>query len=174
MRGHRVFYAKGHHMKTLLLMRHAKSSWKKKSLLDIERPLSPRGEKDAPAMGRLLRKKELVPDLIIASPAVRARLTAEAVAEKSHYEKDVLFIDKLYMAEAPEILAALASLPEEVNSVLLIGHNPGLEYTLQLLTGKIVSLPTATIAYIKLPLEHWSELNGDCKGEFEKVWRPKD
>ena len=161
-------------MKTLLLMRHAKSSWKQKDLPDIERPLSSRGEKDAPAMGRLLRKKELVPDLIIASPAVRARLTAKVVAEKSHYEKDILFIDKLYMAETPEVLGALTSLPDEVNSVLLIGHNPWLEYTLQLLTGKIQSLPTATIAYISLPVDHWSELNGDTRGELEKVWRPKD
>ena len=131
-------------MKKLLLMRHAKSSWKKKNLADIERPLSQRGEKDAPAMGRLLRKKELVPDLIMASPAARARQTAQAVAEKSHYQKEILFIDKLYMAEAPEVLGALASIPDEVNSVLLVGHNPGLEYVLQVLTGKIESLPTAT------------------------------
>ncbi len=160
-------------MKTLLLMRHAKSNWKKE-LTDIERPLSPRGEKDAPAMGRLLKKKGLVPDLILTSPAVRARLTAEEVAKKSHYEKDILCIDKLYMAEAPEVIGALTSLPDEVNCVLLIGHNPGLEYTLQLLTGKIQSLPTATIACISLPVNHWSELNGDTRGELEKVWRPKD
>ena len=161
-------------MKKLLLMRHAKSSWKKKNLADIERPLSPRGEKDALAMGRLLRKKDLVPDLIIASPAVRARQTAQAVAEKSHYPKEVLFIETLYMAEAPEILGALASLPDEVNSVLLVGHNPGLEYILQVLTGKIESLPTATIAYLSLPVSHWPEITGNIKGEFEKVWRPKD
>ena len=155
-------------------MRHAKSSWKQDDLADIERLLSPRGEKDAPEMGRLLRKKKLVPDLIMASPAVRARLTAEAVAKKSHYEKDILFIDKLYMAEAPEILGALASLPDEINCVLLIGHNPGLEYTLQLLTGKIESLPPATIANISLPITHWAELTGETRGELEKVWRPKE
>ena len=125
-------------------------------------------------MGRLLRKKELLPDLIMASPAVRARLTAEGVAKKCHYEKDILYVDKLYLAETPEVLGALASLPDAVNSVLLIGHNPGLEYTLQLLTGKIESLPTATIAFISLPIAHWVELNADTRGEFEKVWRPKD
>ena len=161
-------------MKTLLLMRHAKSSWKQDGLADIERQLSPRGEKDAPEMGRLLRKKELVPDLIMASPAVRSRLTAEAVAKKSHYEKDILVIDKLYMAEAPEILGALAGLPDEINCVLLVGHNPGLEYTLQLLTGKIEPLPTATIANISLPITHWADLNAETRGELEKVWRPKD
>jgi phosphohistidine phosphatase len=161
-------------MKTLLLMRHAKSSWKKKDLPDIERPLAPRGEKEAQAMGRLLRKKKRVPDLIISSPAVRARLTAEAVAKKSHYEKEVLFFDKLYMAETPEILGALTGLPDEAESILVIGHNPGLEYTLQLLTGKIESVPTATIAVISLPVDHWAELNGDTRGELEKVWHPKE
>lgn len=161
-------------MKTLLLMRHAKSSWKQKDLPDIERPLNSRGEKDAPAMGRLLRKKEMVPDIILSSPAVRARLTAEAVGKKSHYEKEILVIDKLYMAEAPEIFSALNDLPDDIQKCLLIGHNPGLEYTLQLLTGKIQSLSTSTIVNISLPIEVWAELNGDTQGEVVKVWRPKD
>jgi len=155
-------------------MRHAKSSWKQKDLPDIERPLSSRGEKDAPMMGRMLKKKELIPDLIISSPAVRARQTVEEVAKKSHYKKDILFIDKLYMAEAPEIINAINCLPDEANLVLLIGHNPGLEYVLQLLTGKIISLPTATIANLSLPIDHWAELNGDTRAELLKVWRPKD
>ena len=150
-------------------MRHAKSSWKQKDLPDIERPLNSRGEKDAPAMGRLLRKKEMVPDIILSSPAVRARLTAEAVGKKSHYEKEILVIDKLYMAEAPEIFSALNDLPDDIQKCLLIGHNPGLEYTLQLLTGKIQSLSTSTIVNISLPIEVWAELNGDTQ-----VWRPKD
>ena len=155
-------------------MRHAKSSWKQKDLPDIERPLNSRGEKDAPAMGRLLRKKEMVPDIILSSPAVRARLTAEAVGKKSHYEKEILVIDKLYMAEAPEIFSALNDLPDDIQKCLLIGHNPGLEYTLQLLTGKIQSLSTSTIVNISLPIEVWAELNGDTQGEVVKVWRPKD
>ncbi len=161
-------------MKTLLLMRHAKSSWKQKNVPDIERPLNSRGEKDAPAMGRLLRKKKMVPDIILSSPAVRARLTAEAVGKKSHYEKDILVIDKLYMAEAPEIFSTLNALPEEVEKVLLIGHNPGMEYMLQQLTGKIQSLSTSSIVNISLPIDHWSDLNGDTQCELVKVWQPKE
>jgi phosphohistidine phosphatase len=161
-------------MKTLLLMRHAKSSWKHKKLQDIERPLNARGEKEAPEMGRLLLKKDILPDLIVSSPALRARTTAELVAKKCHYEKDILYIEKLYMAETPEILNNLVTLSDEVNQVLLIGHNPGLEYTLQLLTGKVESLPTATIVKIILPIEHWSDINTETRGELVKVWRPKD
>lgn len=161
-------------MKTLFLMRHAKSSWKQKNLADIERPLSGRGEKDAPTMGHLLKKKEIIPDLILSSPAVRARMTAEEVSKKSHYKKDVLFVDKLYMAEAPDIIETICTLPDDLETVLLIGHNPGLEYTLQLLTGKIESLPTASIACISLPIEHWSELNNDTKCELVKVWHPRE
>jgi phosphohistidine phosphatase len=160
-------------MKKLLLMRHAKSSWKQKNLADIERPLNARGEKDAPVMGRLLRKKDILPDLIISSPAVRARLTAEEVGKKSHYPKDILFVDKLYMAEAPDILDTISTLPDDLETVLLIGHNPGLEYTLQLLTGKIESLSTANIAYVKLPIDHWAELNSETHCDLVKVWRPK-
>lgn len=153
-------------------MRHAKSSWKQKNLPDIERQLNPRGEKDAPEMGRLLRKKELVPDLIVSSPAVRARLTAEKVAEKCHYDKEIQYVDSLYMAEAPEIIKVLKEVPEDVNRVLFIGHNPGLEYMLQLVTGKIQSLPTSSIARISLPIDRWSEMTEETHGELEKVWRP--
>jgi phosphohistidine phosphatase len=161
-------------MKTILLMRHAKSSWKHKKLKDIERPLNARGEKDAPEMGRLLLKKNIIPGLIVSSPAVRARRTAELVAKKCHYEKEIQYIDNLYMAEAPEILNCLSTLPDDVNQVLMISHNPGLEYTLQLLTGKVESLSTSTIVKISLPVEHWSEINTETHGELEKVWRPKD
>jgi len=161
-------------MKTVLLMRHAKSSWKHKKIQDIERPLNARGEKEAPEMGRLLLKKDILPDLIVSSPALRARTTAELVAKKCHYEKDILYIDKLYMAEAPEILNNLNTLSDEVTQVLLIAHNPGVEYTLQLLTGKVESMPTSSIVKITLPIEHWSEISTETKGELVKIWRPKD
>jgi phosphohistidine phosphatase len=161
-------------MKTLLIMRHAKSSWKLKDMADIERPLNSRGEKDAPAMGRLLKKKKILPDLILTSPAVRARMTAELVAKKSNYKKEVTVVDALYMAEAPEIINTLKGLPDENDLVLLISHNPGLEYLLQLLTGKIESLPTSTIAKIRLPIENWATLVDDTQGKLVKIWRPKE
>ncbi len=161
-------------MKTLLLMRHAKSSWKQKDLPDMERPLNHRGEKDAPKMGHQLKKKELCPDLILSSPAVRARLTAEAVAKECRYKKAIQFEDRLYMAEAAQILEVLNRLPDDLGTVLVIGHNPGLEYTLQLLSRKIVALPTASIAYLNVPVDHWAELKEDTHCKLEKTWSPKD
>jgi phosphohistidine phosphatase len=161
-------------MKTLLIMRHAKSSWKHKEMTDIERPLNSRGEKDAPAMGRLLKKKKILPDLILTSPAVRARATAELVAKKSNYKKEITIVDALYMAEAPEIIKTLNGLADENSLVLLVSHNPGLEYLLQLLTGKIESLPTSTIAKITLPIENWTDLVDDTQGKLVKIWHPKE
>jgi phosphohistidine phosphatase len=165
-------------MKTLLLMRHAKSSWKHKDLLDIDRPLNHRGEKDAPKMGTLLKKKEICPDEILSSPAVRARLTAEAVvkaiAKKCDFDKEIQFIDQLYMAEAVQIIDTLNGLADEVETVLLVGHNPGLEYTVQLLSKQIISMPTASIAYLKVPVDRWADLQDDTECELVKRWEPKD
>jgi phosphohistidine phosphatase len=161
-------------MKTLLLMRHAKSSWKNKDLPDSERPLNHRGEKDAPNMGQLLKKKKMVPDLILTSPSVRTQLTAKAVADKCGYNKEIVENKRLYMAETAEIFEVLRSLPDETNSVLLIGHNPGLEGILQILTGQVESLSTATIAYINFKIDRWCDLNAETHGELIKLWRPKD
>ena len=161
-------------MKTLLLMRHAKSSWKQKDLPDMERPLNHRGEKDAPKMGHLLKKKDMCPDLILSSPATRARLTAEAVAKECHYKKAIQFEDQLYMAEATQIVEVINRLPYDLGTVLLVGHNPGLEYTQQLLARKIVALPTASIAYVEVPLDHWAELKEDTRCKLEKSWSPKE
>lgn len=161
-------------MKTLLIMRHAKSSWKEKKLTDIERPLKHRGEKDAEAMGQLLKKKGIVPDQIVSSPAIRARMTAEAVAKKSGYAKEIHYVDRLFMAEASQILEVLNNLAEPNETVLLVGHNPGLEYTVQLLSREIVPLPTATIAYLKVPVDLWKNLTSETECKLVKVWDPKE
>lgn len=120
------------------------------------------------------RKKKILPDLILTSPAVRARTTAELVAKKSNFEKEITIAGGLYMAEAPEIINTLKGLADENSLVLLISHNPGLEYLLQLLTGKIASLPTSTIAKITLPIENWADLVDDTQGKLVKIWRPKE
>ena len=161
-------------MKTLLLMRHAKSSWKQKDLPDMERLLNKRGEKDAPKMGRQLKKKDMCPDMILCSPAVRARLTAEAVAKECHFKKEIQYVDQLYMAEAAQILEVVTHLPDDLKTVLLIGHNPGMEYTVQLLARKIVALPTASIAYLHIPIDHWADLKEDTECKLVKTWGPKD
>jgi phosphohistidine phosphatase len=161
-------------MKTLLIMRHGKSSWKQKNLPDLDRSLHRRGEKDSRKTGRYLKKKDLVPDLILSSPAVRAKQTADIVAEESHYKKEIQFVDRLYMAEAVQIIETLNQLPNNLETVLLIGHNPGLEYTVQLLSRTIVTLPTAALVTLKVPIDRWADIKEDTECELVKTWFAKD
>jgi phosphohistidine phosphatase len=160
-------------MKTLLILRHAKSSWKHPELADHERPLNKRGQHDAPQLGTLLVDRELLPQLILSSTAVRTRQTAEALVETSHYAGSVEFLDALYMAEPPAYLKALRGLPDDLERVLLIGHNPGLEGLVQLLSGQIVALPTAALAHIVLPIQTWGSLTHETQGELVELFLPK-
>ncbi|MDR3578012.1 MAG: histidine phosphatase family protein [Anaerolineaceae bacterium] len=155
-------------------MRHAKSSWKDHNIQDIERPLNKRGKKDAPFMGQILADKELVPQMILCSPALRARLTAELVAEKSGYRGEITFNDTFYMAEPAVYAGALSSLPDDVERVMLIGHNPGMEALVQILSGQVESLPTSGIAYLVLPIKHWNEIEDAARGDIIDLWGPPD
>ncbi len=161
-------------MKTILLMRHAKSSWKEAKLPDHERPLSKRGHKDAPRMGMILCDQELIPQRILSSTALRALQTAESVIQASGFQGEVVHLDRLYMAEADEYIAVLRELPDDIERVMVIGHNPGLETLLQMLSGRIESLPTAVIAHLVLPIQHWTELSAETNGELVDIWRPKE
>lgn len=161
-------------MKTLLLMRHAKSSWKHPGLTDRERPLNKRGRRDAPTMGDLLRQQDIVPGLIISSTARRARQTAEAVAEAAGYDGEVLYLDELYGAEPAEHLAALRSLSDDVDCAMVIGHNPGLEDLLELLTDQWERLPTAAIAQMTLSVPNWARLGAEGSAQLVRVWRPRE
>lgn len=161
-------------MKTLLLMRHAKSSWKHPELPDAERGLAKRGKKDAPRMGHLLKDKELVPQVILCSSAARARQTAEAVAQACGFKGQADFQESLYLAEPEGYITALHAVPDAVERVLVIGHNPGLEGLLQSLCGRVEALPTSTIAFLSLPLVKWAELSAESEGELVEVMRPKD
>jgi phosphohistidine phosphatase len=161
-------------MKTLLLMRHAKSSWKDKDLKDRKRPLSKRGKRNAPQMGKLLLEKELVPQLILISDTLRARQTAELLAEGMSYTGEVHEIGDLYMAEADEILDVVKDVPNDLERILVIGHNPGLESLLPMLTGHIDALPTAAIAYLALPVDSWKKVGKKTQAELVGLWRPKE
>jgi phosphohistidine phosphatase len=162
-------------MKTLLLMRHAKSSFKDGDLPDFERPLTKRGEKDAPKMGKLLKEKELTPDLILCSTAQRASQTAELVAEKCKYEREIVFVQDFYLGEPEAYMNALRDLDDEhTDTVLVIGHNPGLESLLQVLTDKVESLPTSAIAQLELPIRTWKALNTDVIAHLKHLWLPRD
>jgi phosphohistidine phosphatase len=170
-------------MKTLLLLRHAKSSWEDRSLSDHDRPLNERGERDAPRMGRRLRDQGVWPDLIFSSTARRARRTAElllASPDENTPDEDtpggdteIRYLSELYLAEPEEYLAAVRRAGGEAESVLVVGHNPGLEMLLQSLTGEWHRLPTAALARIDLPIEAWTDLEPGG-GELAGLWRPKE
>jgi len=161
-------------MKKVFLMRHAKSSWKDANVPDHDRPVKKKGEKDVKAMAKMLKHKKHLPDLILCSSAERAKQTAVLFKKASSYEGKIEYNDKLYMAEVPDLIAALKESPRKAKSVMVIGHNPGLEALLQTLTGKVETLPTSSIAYISLPIEEWSEINSEVEGKLKKLWRPKD
>jgi phosphohistidine phosphatase len=162
-------------MKTLLVLRHAKSSWKEAGLDDHERSLNKRGRRDAPRMGKLVREHGLTPDVIISSDAVRARLTAEAVAETSRYTGEIRFEGALYAASPADILAVLRTVGgRTAATVMVVGHNPGMEELVARLTGEQPELPTAALAQIVLPIERWGDLEESTRGRLLGLWRPKE
>ena len=109
----------------LLICRHAKSSWQDATQSDIERPLNKRGERDAPEMGRRLVRFGIQPDLLLTSPAVRARTTAEQYAQHLGYPPQRMQVHPcLYAATVPVLLALLQKIEEQFNTVMLVGHNP--------------------------------------------------
>jgi len=160
-------------MKTLLVLRHAKSSWHHAELADYERPLNQRGQRDAPRMGRLLRVEDLVPDLIITSSANRALSTAEAVAAAGGYEGEIQYTRHFYLADSEDYLERLQQLDDAYERVMIVGHNPGLEHLVALLTGAWETMPTAAVAHLSLPINHWRELDEETGAELVHLWRPK-
>ncbi len=161
-------------MKTLLLMRHAKSSWKDNKLADHERPLKKRGYKDAVNIAKVLKKKELIPEMIISSSAVRAVETAKSLIEKTNFSGEFIIQDVLYMAEPATYIEKISLTPQAINRLLVVGHNPGLESLVQILGDKIDSMPSGALAVIVLPIQSWSELSMDTEGELSRMWRPEE
>jgi phosphohistidine phosphatase len=160
-------------MKTLILMRHAKSSWKDHNLDDSERPLKKRGKKDAEYIGKRLVDKELIPQKIFSSPAKRARRTAEIILGETKVDVPLELVDQFYMAEVPIFYDFIKSLPDDLERVMIIGHNPGLESLVQVLSGQIESMSTAALANISLPIKSWKELDTETKGELIDLFKPK-
>lgn len=161
-------------MKTLLLLRHAKSSWADDKMADFDRPLNERGQKDAPRMGELLARHELVPDLIITSAAKRAATTAKRVAEAAGYEGEIRRIEELYLAEAGDYITVARQVDDRVSCLLLVGHNPGIEELVEELSGQAERMPTAALACLRLPINHWRELKPEQKVELAHMWRPRE
>jgi phosphohistidine phosphatase len=160
--------------KTLLILRHAKSSWKNEKLKDFDRPLKHRGEEAAKVIGKVLVVAELVPQVILSSPAQRAKQTAELVVAESKFKGELKFVDSFYMGEPENYIKALKELPDEIERVMVVGHNPGLEALLQLLDGKVNSLTTGSLAYLVLDIKHWTDLTKATVGELISFWEPDE
>ena len=158
----------------LLILRHAKSSWADEGLDDWQRPLNDRGERDAPRMGTLLRELDLLPDLIVTSDAVRAETTARVAAKAAGYEGRIVLSPELYHASPQAIVDVLRTLPDSARSVMIVGHNPGLEDLVNRLTGQSIELPTATLVHLELPAKNWNEIGLSPDAVLIDSWRPRE
>ena len=153
---------------TLLIMRHAKSSWNDMSLSDRERPLNKRGKHDAPLMGKRLKNTGYKCDLLIASPAVRALTTAKAVAKEIGYPQKKIMIDEaLYMADVDDYLSSIAGIDERVKHLMIVSHNPGSEELVKYFTSEqFEKFPTAAYALIEIE-GSWSAIKSSGLLRFD-------
>jgi len=169
-------------MKQLLLLRHAKSSWDDPGLADFDRPLSGRGLKTAPLIGRELARRDWLPDLALVSPALRTRDTWRLVAAELPARVPAEFVEALYEATAADILVELRKASAATNTVLVVGHNPGLEEFARRLAGSqsdrsalnrlAEKFPTAALARFVVGTD-WTDLAfGEAR--LSHCLRPKD
>jgi phosphohistidine phosphatase len=146
-------------MKALFLIRHAKSSWDDTALPDKDRPLNDRGKRDAPKMGKRLARRDVKPDLILSSPAMRALTTAEIIAKKLDYKrKDIVVDDRLYAGEADDLLNVIHKLGDKRERVILVGHNPELTELAHRLSSEITHMPTCAVVAFTFDAKSWSNI----------------
>ncbi|SCK36706.1 phosphohistidine phosphatase [Variovorax sp. HW608] len=148
-------------MKTLFLVRHAKSSRDDPSLPDRERPLDDRGRQDAPMMGKRLGKRELKPDLLVSSPALRALTTAQLIADEIGYpRKNIVVDERLYASSPDDLLAVICALDDKLNRVMLFGHNPEFAELAHRLSSEITDMPTCAVAEFRFDAKAWADVRG--------------
>ncbi len=154
-------------MKTIILFRHAKSSWKDLSLDDIDRPLNKRGKQNAPFMGQKLRERGIIPDLILSSPAKRAKKTAITIANEIGYpKKKIVYDNDLYHSGAGYMLEMVQNLDDKNESIMIFGHNPDFNSFADMLLkhNPIYNIPTAGVYCIKFDVNSWKKVQ-EGKGE---------
>lgn len=148
-------------MKTLYLIRHAKSDWAIEHLSDIDRPLNARGYSDAQKMSTVLKQKNILPDFIISSPAVRAFSTALIFCRNLNHDPKKILLDKnLYDTNVKDYLNSISKIDDRHQTVFLFGHNPTITNTANTLTTSITEeMPTCCIAGIQSNQSHWKEFD---------------
>ena len=159
-------------MRTLYLLRHAKSSWKDDSLADFDRPLKGRGRDAAEQMGKRLASEKLNDAILVCSPAARTRETAEIVLKHSRLRMDQRFDERIYEASLRDLLQVVSEIPDEKQTAMMIGHNPGFEELLAFLTGEARHMPTCALAKIKLDVASWKNVRAG-EGSLELFVTPK-
>jgi len=160
-------------MKTLYLLRHAKSSWDDPALDDFERPLNKRGLKTAPVMGQLMRERNIDPDLVLCSPAMRTKETAKLAFKAAHLKPEVQYEENIYEAGLKDLLAVIRTVDNSVSTLMIVGHNPGMEELLYGLTGTVEEFPTAALAKISVKTKFWKDVS-KVESVLDWIVRPKD
>lgn len=153
-------------MKTLLLIRHAKSSWNDPDVDDFDRPLNKRGKENAPEMAQRMVTRSIVPELLIASPAKRTRNTARLMAKEWHYDKDAILLeDELYLCYASTFLKIVSKIDDDIDTVAIFAHNPGITDFANYLTQeiRIDNIPTSGIFAVKANIDSWKEFDRAAK-----------
>ncbi|MGB3781304.1 MAG: histidine phosphatase family protein [Tunicatimonas sp.] len=155
-------------MKTLYLVRHAKSSWKFPDLDDFDRPLNRRGKRDAPMMGKRLQQRSILPDLIVSSPAKRAQKIARAIAKAVAYPASaVAYSPEVYEASVDGLIALLQAVDDQVAVLMLVGHNPELtDLANRLAAHYIDNVVTSGVVAIEFSAARWAEVGRSSKGRF--------
>jgi phosphohistidine phosphatase len=159
-------------MKTIIILRHGKSSWSDSNLADHDRPLKTRGKEAARRIGRSLEEEGIMPDLIYSSTAKRARDTVRYLLETMPCDSDVIFSRDLYPGSPDDYIEILKMLKNDIQCVMVVGHNPGLEELLFYLTNTVESLPTAAAAQVDLEINEWREIDDLIQGKLVNLWLP--
>ena len=161
-------------MKTALILRHAKSSWNNLPELDHQRPLNERGKLAAPRMGQLILDEQLTPDTIVSSTAQRARETVQAVASSCQFPGEIVYDDNLYLAPPAVYLDILKTLPDQCQTILFVGHNPGMEELVSQLSGQAVTMPPAALAHLQWQIDAWQQLAETDSATLADFWIPRE
>lgn len=166
-------------MKTIILVRHAKSSWKDLSLDDFDRPLNKRGKRNAPFMGKKLKNRQIMPDLILSSPAKRAKMTAITIAKTIGYpKKKIKYIENMYHSSARYLLEMVRNQDDKTETIMLFGHNPDFNDFADMLLKQnpVYNIPTTGVYCIRFDVDSWKKVR-EGKGEsvfFDYPKRYKD
>ena len=161
-----------HEMKRLFILRHAKSSWDDTKLSDFERPLNDIGLEAAPFMGKYMAGHGYLPKAIISSPARRAKQTAELMKANAGIGGKIRFDERIYEASPNNLRQVISELSDDLESAMIVGHNPGIEGFIRHLTGQVEPMPTAALAVIDLDVASWRKIDHHT-GKIVTVIRPK-